>query len=101
MLIAVALVRGAPHADAESLERDRQQPRGNRGHSHRHRRLRGVPRRHPPLASLLFAALWLTATTMLIKPNSGRRDRVGRRPRGLHRRKGTERSQEEAAPATR
>jgi len=29
---------------------------------------------HPTdiLASVLFAALWLTATTMLVKPNKGR-----------------------------
>ena len=40
---------------------------------------------HPAdiLASVLFAALWLTATTMLIKPNAGGLDRGGRRPLGL------------------
>jgi undecaprenyl-diphosphatase len=44
---------------------------------------------HPTdiLASLLFAALWLTATTMLIKPNQNGLDRAGRRPLGLPRRK--------------
>ncbi|MGB6570054.1 MAG: phosphatase PAP2 family protein, partial [Trebonia sp.] len=40
---------------------------------------------HPTdiLASVLFAALWLTATTMLIKPNAGGLDRGSRRPLGL------------------
>jgi undecaprenyl-diphosphatase len=56
---------------------------------------------HPTdiLASVLFAALWLTAATMLIKPNQDGRDRAGRRPLGLPRRKGTDHSREEAAPA--
>jgi undecaprenyl-diphosphatase len=57
---------------------------------------------HPTdiLASVLFAALWLTAATMLIKPNEDGRDRAGRRPLGLPRRKGGH-SREEAAPAAR
>lgn len=57
---------------------------------------------HPTdiLASLLFAALWLTATTMLIKPNAGAFDRANRRPLGLPRRKAAERSRE-TAPAPR
>jgi undecaprenyl-diphosphatase len=44
---------------------------------------------HPTdiLASVLFAALWLTATTMLIKPNRDGLDRPGRGPLGLPRRK--------------
>ena len=44
---------------------------------------------HPTdiLASVLFAALWLTATMMLIKPNQDGRDRTGRRPLGLPRRR--------------
>jgi undecaprenyl-diphosphatase len=44
---------------------------------------------HPTdiLASVLFAALWLTATTMLIKPNKDGLDRTGRRPLGLPHRK--------------
>jgi undecaprenyl-diphosphatase len=43
---------------------------------------------HPTdiLASVLFAALWLTATTILVKPNSAL-DRTDRRPLGLPRRK--------------
>jgi undecaprenyl-diphosphatase len=51
---------------------------------------------HPTdiLGSLLFAALWLTATTMLIKPNNDGRDRAGRRPAGLHRRKAADRRRE-------
>src|SRR5205807_5232628 len=57
---------------------------------------------HPTdiLASVLFAALWLTAATMLIKPNEDGRDRAGRRPLGLPRRNG-DHSREEAAPAVR
>jgi hypothetical protein len=35
---------------------------------------------------VLFAALWLTATTILVKPNSAL-DRTDRRPLGLPRRK--------------
>jgi undecaprenyl-diphosphatase len=44
---------------------------------------------HPTdiLASVLFAALWLTATTILIKPNRDALDRTGRGPLGLPRRK--------------
>jgi undecaprenyl-diphosphatase len=57
---------------------------------------------HPTdiLASVLFAALWLTATTMLIKPNAGGLDRGSRRPLGLPHRKAADRSKE-TAPATR
>jgi undecaprenyl-diphosphatase len=56
---------------------------------------------HPTdiLGSLLFAALWLTAATMLIKPNEDAFRRGGRRPLGLRRRKAADRS-EEATPAT-
>ncbi|MCW2936580.1 MAG: hypothetical protein JWM19_7542 [Actinomycetia bacterium] len=56
---------------------------------------------HPTdiLGSLLFAALWLAATTMLIKPNKGALDRAGRRPLGLHRRKAADHSRE-TTPAT-
>jgi undecaprenyl-diphosphatase len=44
---------------------------------------------HPTdiLASVLFAALWLTANTLLIKPNKDGRDRADRGPLGLPRRK--------------
>jgi undecaprenyl-diphosphatase len=54
---------------------------------------------HPTdiLASVLFAALWLTATTMLIKPNAGGLDRGGRRPLGLPRRKTADHSRETAS----
>jgi undecaprenyl-diphosphatase len=61
---------------------------------------------HPTdiLASLVFAALWLTATTWLIQPSKdGLRHGVrhgGRLPLGLPRRKGTGRSRE-AEPASR
>jgi undecaprenyl-diphosphatase len=57
---------------------------------------------HPTdiLASVLFAALWLTATTMLIKPNAGGLDRGSRRPLGLPHRKAADRSRE-SAPAAR
>ena len=57
---------------------------------------------HPTdiLASVLFAALWLTATTMLIKPNAGGLDRGSRGPLGLPRRKAADRSRE-TAPAAR
>ncbi|MFY9934739.1 MAG: phosphatase PAP2 family protein, partial [Streptosporangiaceae bacterium] len=57
---------------------------------------------HPTdiLASLLFAALWLTATTMLIKPNEDALHRAGRISLGPLRRKATDHSRE-AAPATR
>jgi hypothetical protein len=47
-----------------------------------------------------FAALWLTAVTMLIKPAKDGLDRAGRRPLGLPRRKDVDLSRE-AAPATR
>jgi undecaprenyl-diphosphatase len=57
---------------------------------------------HPTdiLGSLLFAALWLTATTMLIKPNENAFHRGGRMPLGLLRRKAGDQSRE-TAPATR
>jgi undecaprenyl-diphosphatase len=57
---------------------------------------------HPTdiLASLLFAGLWLTATTMLIKPSEGAHDRAGRRPLGLPSRKDTGPSRE-TAPTSR
>jgi undecaprenyl-diphosphatase len=50
---------------------------------------------HPTdiLGSLLFAGLWLTAATMLIRPAEGGLDRAGRRPLGLPRRKGADRSE--------
>jgi membrane-associated phospholipid phosphatase len=56
---------------------------------------------HPTdiLGSLLFAALWLTAATMLIKPNE-EAFRRGRISLGLHRRTAADRS-EEATPAAR
>jgi undecaprenyl-diphosphatase len=55
---------------------------------------------HPTdiLASVLFAALWLTATTMLIKPNNIGTDRT--RPPGMPRLKATKKRRE-TAPATR
>jgi undecaprenyl-diphosphatase len=55
---------------------------------------------HPTdiLASVLFAALWLTAATMLIKPNEDA-FRRGRTPLGLRRRKAADRS-EETTPET-
>jgi undecaprenyl-diphosphatase len=51
---------------------------------------------HPTdvLASALFAALWLTATTILITPASAARDRAGRGPLGLPRRKAAHRGRE-------
>ena len=54
---------------------------------------------HPTdiLASLLFAGLWLTAATMLVKPNEDA-FRRGSRTLGLHRRKAADRS-EETTPA--
>jgi undecaprenyl-diphosphatase len=57
---------------------------------------------HPTdiLGSLLFAALWLTAATMLIKPNEEAFRRGRRISLGLHRRKAADRS-EEATPAAR
>jgi undecaprenyl-diphosphatase len=56
---------------------------------------------HPTdiLASVLFAALWLTATTMLIKPNKDGRDRSGRGPLGLPRRQAAGRTAETAPAA--
>jgi membrane-associated phospholipid phosphatase len=53
---------------------------------------------HPTdiLGSLLFAALWLTATTMLIKSAKDGLDRAGRRPLGLPRRKDADHSREAA-----
>jgi undecaprenyl-diphosphatase len=55
---------------------------------------------HPTdiLASVLFAALWLTAATMLIKPNEDA-FRRGRLPQRLRRRAAADRS-EETTPAT-
>jgi undecaprenyl-diphosphatase len=57
---------------------------------------------HPTdiLASVLFAALWLTATTMLIKPNQDGLDRTSRRPLGLPRRRAAD-HRRETAPAAR
>jgi hypothetical protein len=57
---------------------------------------------HPTdiLGSLLFAGLWLTAATLLIRPTEGGLDRAGRRPLGLPHRKDADHSRE-AAPATR
>jgi len=57
---------------------------------------------HPTdiLASVLFAGLWLTAATMLIKPSEAAHDRAGRRPLGLPGKKGTGPSRE-TAPASR
>jgi undecaprenyl-diphosphatase len=57
---------------------------------------------HPTdiLASLVFAALWLTATTRLIQPSKDGLRRGGRLPLGLPRRKGTGPSRE-AEPASR
>jgi undecaprenyl-diphosphatase len=51
---------------------------------------------HPTdiLASVLFAALWLTATTMLIRPNKDGLDRTSRRPLGLPQRRALGPSQE-------
>jgi undecaprenyl-diphosphatase len=54
---------------------------------------------HPTdiLASVLFAALWLTATMMLIKPNQDGLDRTGRRPLGLPHSKAADHSRETAS----
>ncbi len=56
---------------------------------------------HPTdiLASVLFAALWLTATTMLIKPNADGLDRASRRQLGLPHRKAADHSKETASAA--
>jgi undecaprenyl-diphosphatase len=53
---------------------------------------------HPTdiLASVVFAALWLTATTMLIEPNQDGLDRTSRRPLGLPRRQAADHSRETA-----
>jgi undecaprenyl-diphosphatase len=57
---------------------------------------------HPTdiLASLVFAGLWLTAATKLIKPSEDAHDHAGRRRLGLPGRKSTGPSRE-TAPATR
>jgi undecaprenyl-diphosphatase len=56
---------------------------------------------HPTdiLGSLLFAALWLAATTLLIKPNEGAHDRAGRIALGRHRRKAGDHGRQ-TTPAT-
>jgi undecaprenyl-diphosphatase len=53
---------------------------------------------HPTdiLASVLFAALWLTATTMLVKPNQDGLDRTSCRPLGLPHRTAADHSRETA-----
>ena len=59
---------------------------------------------HPTdiLASVLFTGLWLTAATMLIKPNEDAFRRGGGMPLGLRRRKAAGRSEEaETAPVSR
>jgi undecaprenyl-diphosphatase len=58
---------------------------------------------HPTdiLASVLFAGLWLTAVTYLVKPNLDAFDRPRRLPLGLPRRKDTAREGRESAPAHR
>jgi membrane-associated phospholipid phosphatase len=55
---------------------------------------------HPTdiLASVLFAALWLTAAVKLIKPNADGLDRGTRGPFGLPRRRDARR--EETTPAS-
>lgn len=57
---------------------------------------------HPTdiLGSLLFAVLWLTATTMLITLAADGLDRAGRRPLRVRSRKGADHSRQ-ATPATR
>jgi undecaprenyl-diphosphatase len=57
---------------------------------------------HPTdiLASLLFAGLWLTVATKLIKPSQDAHDHAGRRPLGLPGRKSTG-PRRETAPVTR
>ena len=57
---------------------------------------------HPTdiLGSLLFAALWLTATALLIKPASDGLDRAGRSRLGLPRRKAPD-DRRQATPAAR
>src|SRR5579859_918173 len=56
---------------------------------------------HPTdiLASLLFAGLWLTAATMLVRPTEGGLDRAGRRPFGLPRRKSADHSKVPDVPS--
>jgi undecaprenyl-diphosphatase len=56
---------------------------------------------HPTdiLASVLFAALWLTAATLLINPGKDGRDRAGRGRLGLPRRKAADASRETAPTA--
>src|SRR5579862_7078435 len=56
---------------------------------------------HPTdiLGSLLFAGLWLTAATLLIRPTEGGLDRAGRRPLGLPRRKGADHSKRPDVPS--
>jgi undecaprenyl-diphosphatase len=58
---------------------------------------------HPTdiLASVLFAALWLTTATMLIKPNKDAFERSQRGPLGLPRRRDHARHGHESAPVTR
>ncbi len=58
---------------------------------------------HPTdiLASVLFAALWLSAATLLIKPNRDGLDRAGRRPFGLPQRKAADDSRENTPAAGR
>jgi membrane-associated phospholipid phosphatase len=58
---------------------------------------------HPTdtLASVLFAALWLAATTALIKPNEDALCRPRRGPLGLSRRKDAADQGRVSAPATR
>jgi undecaprenyl-diphosphatase len=55
---------------------------------------------HPTdiLASVLFAALWLTAATLLVKPNQDA-FRRGQLPQRLHRRQAADRSEETASAA--
>jgi membrane-associated phospholipid phosphatase len=56
---------------------------------------------HPTdiLASVLFAALWLTAATLLIQPGQDGRDRAGRGRLGLPRRKAADAGRETAPTA--
>ena len=46
---------------------------------------------------MLFAALWLTAATLLIKPDKDGLDRAGRGPLGLPRRKAAGHGRETAS----
>jgi undecaprenyl-diphosphatase len=56
---------------------------------------------HPTdiLASVLFAALWLTAATLLVKPNEDAFRRNRRLPLVPHRRKDAEHSEETTSAA--